>query len=170
MNNRTAGLVQPSRSGGVMNHIVCLFACLVFIIPASFAQAEFYQYVDDDGVRHFTENYADIPEKYKPLVNIHKSEPAPETADDTDTDRTQKEETPATLESLMMQKNELDAEYESLVERQSRLISQKQTLVPEEYSEVAEQLNADIRSYRQRQEAYNERVKTYNSTLPQADN
>lgn len=52
--------------------VVSGLICAVLLIPFS-AHAEFYKWVDDQGDVHFTDQYANIPEKYRPFVETRKT-------------------------------------------------------------------------------------------------
>jgi len=50
--------------------IICSVISLIFL--SSIAYAEFYKYVDENGVQHFVDNYGNIPEKYRQQEKIYK--------------------------------------------------------------------------------------------------
>jgi len=62
-----------------MKIIVFSLCCLFYFVTHATAGGEYYQYVDDSGIKHFTENYAEVPDQYKPQIKIHKEISTPET-------------------------------------------------------------------------------------------
>jgi len=45
-----------------------IFLIILFILPANFSFAEVYKWVDDQGVVHFTDDFSQIPERYRPEI------------------------------------------------------------------------------------------------------
>ena len=54
------------------NLLIFLFYCLSFVFPSFFAWGEFYEYVDENGVKTYTDSQADIPPSRADDVQIHK--------------------------------------------------------------------------------------------------
>lgn len=45
-----------------------IFIIILIILSTSFSIAEVYKWVDDQGVVHFTDDFTQIPEKYRPKI------------------------------------------------------------------------------------------------------
>lgn len=143
-----------------MKPFIFSLLCLIYLCSPAFCETDIYSYVDDNGIKHFTENYADIPEKYRPQLKIQKSIESPQ---ENDVPGEQKSEKPLiSREDLEKQREQLDQEYSALIERRSALTIQKDTIGLEAYNVKAKQLNADIKAYQDKKNAYDQRVETYN--------
>jgi len=62
----------------MIHRSIIIMATAAFILVSNAANAEFYQYTDDKGVVHYTDNFATIPEQYRSQIASH-----PEAATDT---------------------------------------------------------------------------------------
>ena len=121
--------------------------------------SEFYQYVDQNGVRHFTEFYTDIPDQYKSQVKVHKSVPAsvpepvtPETAPSPE----------MTFKELSAEKITLDEEFASLQARKKEIEAIEKVEDQAAFNQRVNQLNNDIKAFQERREAFNQKAETYN--------
>ena len=59
-------------SFAMKNSLIFLFYCLSFVFPSFFAWGEFYEYVDENGVKTYTDSQAGIPPSRADAVQIHK--------------------------------------------------------------------------------------------------
>ena len=137
------------------------YAGLFFFRSLFYAAAgEYYHYVDDRGVRHFTENYADIPENYRSQVNIHDAVETPAQAPP-------KKAREISPEDLVIKKDELDRIYAQILKKREQLVQKKDKMGQIEYNKAAEQLNRVIKDYQQRSLAYEKEVEKYNQQINQ---
>jgi clan AA aspartic protease (TIGR02281 family) len=58
-----------------------LISCLPLLGPAGLYGAEFYRWVDENGVVHFTDNLHNIPEKQRPTASRIQAKESPRTAE-----------------------------------------------------------------------------------------
>jgi hypothetical protein len=66
-------IYQEGKTMMIQNILRLATAALIFIsIPA---HAEFYQYEDKNGVVHYTDNFATIPEQYRSQISSHPETP-----------------------------------------------------------------------------------------------
>lgn len=163
-------------------------AALIFLCTGT-AQAQLYQYVDQNGVVHYTDNYATIPEQYRSEATASpeaRSEPRnPQAAATDDPDRAtdgpgEKEQAEASdkngnarqqeWEQLMERKKQLDQTYENLLKEKEALDARSEEISKEDeikaYNQEVKQVNEKIRQYREKEKAlrsdidqYNERIK-----------
>ena len=76
-----------------MQKIVLIAALTIGLLTIPFwVRAEVYKWIDDKGDVHFTDNYSNIPEKYRPVVETQRF---PQDPKDTSPSSVQKEPTPA---------------------------------------------------------------------------
>ncbi len=147
-----------------MKLIYILIVCFLYILSASSVFAEYYHYVDKDGIKHYTDDISEVPEDQRPNLSIHKSiqtspEKKPSKEEQIETRDT------ITLKSLAIKKNEIVSEYNALVKRNKALAEQKKTLNEKEYNELATQLNIEIEQYQGKKEAYEKLVEQYNQHI-----
>lgn len=155
-----------------MKHLTLLLSCFFLMMTMLHGQEEFYHYVDDQGVKHFTENYGDIPEKYRSQTKIRKSI---QSTDDTGPIKTQEATPSISLSELEQQRRQLDIEYQALLDRRNSLNLQKETMGIEAYNVQAKRLNDDIRTYQGKKDAFDQQVEAYNQQVnkpspPEPDN
>ncbi len=162
-------------------NIPALLAAAVFLLalPAA-VQAELYQYKDQEGVVHFTDDYGRIPEKYRSQVKTHEStEPEPEKAEQETGRRSsnpeqageQEKEEAAGKESLEGSLTEggetasLQQKREALVQKKEKLNSAYKSLAEEKKQLEArrEELSGDeeIEEYNTRVNELNRKIKQY---------
>jgi hypothetical protein len=127
---------------------------IVFILSGAQAGSEYYHYTDDQGIKHFTENYGDVPQKYRSQVQTNK-------AIDTPVSVEQKKPEPISVKALAEEKKTLDKKYQSIFEKKQTLESQKKTLKPAEYNRQAAELSKEIQAYEKNSKEYNLKVKQY---------
>jgi len=76
-----------------MQKIVLIAALTIGLLTIPFwVRAEVYKWIDDKGDVHFTDNYSNIPEKYRPVVETQRF---PQDPKDTSPSSVQKKPTPA---------------------------------------------------------------------------
>ncbi|MBW2654072.1 MAG: DUF4124 domain-containing protein [Deltaproteobacteria bacterium] len=62
-----------------MKLIYVLIVCFLYILCASSVFAEYYHYIDKNGIKHYTDDISEIPEDQRPNLNIYQSiQPSPE--------------------------------------------------------------------------------------------
>lgn len=148
------------------NTILGIF-CVMFVIQASTGYAEFYQWVDDQGVKHFSDNLADVPKDRRPNLKVHQSslpkEEAPSPPEIKGT-------VPAdTLTGLEAEKAALDAEYNAIHEKRKELLDRQTAIPSKEYNDQINQLNARITAFEKKRLAFEEKVKQYNQQIDTAN-
>ncbi len=153
-----------------MKIIVFSLCCLFYFVLHATAGGEYYQYVDDSGVKHFTENYAEVPDQYKPQIKIHKEINTPETKSQQNPEQkpdqtSDKKSALFSAESLVVQKDDLNKEYNAIIEKRKILTLKKETMGQIEYNKQATQLNADIQAYQEKRNVYEQRVEEYNKQI-----
>jgi len=151
-----------------------ILAGLLFFLSAIPVCCEFYQYTDKNGVKHFTDNLADVPENQREKLSIHQSTQSTQPRQENTPAAPEPEspatsETPAapetsviTSESLVMEKDALDKEYNSLLKQRQSLNEQKQDIGEKKYNELAAELNQKIHQYQTRSDALKNKITEYN--------
>ena len=143
--------------------------CCLYLASASLVLAEYYQYVDKNGVKHYTDDLSQVPHSQRTDLNTYESiqsqNSGTEIPSQTKKKETAENEITGTFESLMAEKNRLDKEYEALKTKKEGLIGQQKTLSLEEYNAQATQLNTAAKQYQERRDNYNKRVQLYNKQL-----
>ncbi|RLC05034.1 MAG: hypothetical protein DRH34_03100 [Deltaproteobacteria bacterium] len=140
-----------------------LIACLLYILSASSISAEYYHYIDKDGIKHYTDDISEIPEDQRPKLSIHKSIQTP-------AKKEAPPENPAiSPESLVIKKDELDNEYEALVKKREALNKEKKSIGEKKYNEIATQLNIEIKQYQKKSQSYEKLVEQYNEQIKPSD-
>ena len=157
-----------------MIRILAVFACLACLTAT--AGADYYQYTDENGVRHFTENYADIPEEYRPDVGVHATIKSSDTGGAAPVTGAAGEtalnepETKITYESLTAKKAELDKEHAALIKRRDDLTLKPPQMDEDTYVKAVDQLNKDILAFQVKQKDFDSDVETYNAQItPEKD-
>ena len=170
------------------------FFCILIaaIIMSGVASAEYYKYVDENGVLHFTDNLLEIPEAQREKIQKFKEIKAPPPASvpaDSGTGMVEagnpvknktaapsvKEALPADdtatlskLQDLNREKAVLDQEYELLVRKKQALREERQKVSGKEaaadYGKKISALNDEIRSFEERRQVYLEKVKAFNAS------
>lgn len=146
-----------------MKTIVFSLICLFCFIGFSLAETEYYQYVDKDGVRHFTEFYEDIPNQYKSQVKIHKSISSPVV--ESEEKPSEEEPLEVSLANLNKTKIELEKEYERLSKQQQIIDEMKEQKDQTPKNEMIRQLNSEIDAYQKKVEEYEQQVSDYNTRV-----
>lgn len=140
--------------------------CCLCLASVSFVQAEYYQYIDTDGVKHYTDDLSQVPASQRTDLNTYQSiqsqSPDEEIPSDT---KTEEKDSTGTFESLMVEKEKLDKEYDALNTKKEGLVEQQKTLSTEEYNAQVTQLNMEAKQYQGRRDDYNKRVTQYNEEI-----
>lgn len=156
--------IQPQESGGKMKFfwVLTVWLCLIPFLPE--VSAEYYQFIDKTGIKHFTDNISEIPEDQRSGLGIHQSIRSPEKIEP---NRQEPENTKPVItpESLMNKKKELDREYEILVKKTELLTEQKKTIGVEKYNELVMQLNSEIQEHQGKKDAYEMLVEQYTEQI-----
>ena len=142
--------------------------CFLFMFFALTVSAEYYLYIDTNGVKHYTDDISEIPENQRPKLNVYQSiqtspEKKPREEEQIETKST------ISLESLGTQRDELVNEYNALIKRNEALAKQKKTLNEKEYNKLATQLNIEIKQYQDKQQPYEKLVEQYNEQIKPSD-
>jgi hypothetical protein len=142
--------------------IVC-FIFLIFLLPLFPVWAQFYQWTDKNGVKHFTDNILEVPKDQRPQVTVHKGvtpkQPvqkpaAPATEEDSDLE--------PDGESLLVQKAQLEQESAILEKKRRELIEQQDALPITKYNAQVNALNKAFLDFQQKLSVYEQKVKKYN--------
>ena len=136
--------------------------CFLYILSTSSLFAEYYHYVDKNGVKHYTDDISEIPKDQRPDLTIHQSIKTPDIKEPLKTEN--KVET-ISSESLETKRDKLVTEYNALVKRNKTLAEQKNTIDQKKYNELATQLNIEIKQYQEKKQAYEKLVEQYNEQI-----
>jgi hypothetical protein len=152
-----------------MKLIYVLIVCFLYVLSASSVFAEYYHYVDKDGIKHFTDDISEIPEDQRPDLDVYKSiqsSPEKEPPEEKPSNEKQIESNGSiALKSLEIKNDELVNEYNALIKRNKALTGQKKTIDGKKYNELVTQLNIEIKKYQKKKEAYEKLVKQYNEQI-----
>ncbi len=142
--------------------IVC-FIFLIFLLPLFPVWAQFYQWTDKNGVKHFTDNILEVPKDQRPQVTVHKGvtpkQPAqkpaaPATEEDSDLE--------PDGESLLFQKAQLEEDSAILEKKRRELIEQQDAIPITKYNAQVNALNKAFLDFQQKLSVYEQKVKKYN--------
>lgn len=139
---------------------IFLICCLI-LTSASLVMAEYYQYVDKDGTKHFTDDLSQVPKNQRPNLKTYQTIQPPPENESSDT-KVQGSDNALTIEALMAENDTLKKEYDALNKKKETLSEQKKTLSGKEYNTQITGLNLEIKHYQKRREDYNDRVKEFN--------
>ncbi|MCP3876380.1 MAG: DUF4124 domain-containing protein [Desulfobacteraceae bacterium] len=142
--------------------------CCLSLLFVSVISAEYYQYLDEDGIKHYTDDISDIPKDQRPNLNVYQNVQSPKK-------ESEKTKTIITPESLKIQKNDLDSEYDSLVTKKKGLDSEydsllkkeqdlnkrKKALGQEKYNKEVTRINDEIKRYKAKSKAYETLAEQY---------
>ena len=141
-----------------------LIVTVFYILSAKSVSAEYYQWIDQDGIKHFTDDVSEIPEDQRPGLNIYKSIKSPDKKK-IDQNQPDKKKNLITYESLVIKKDALDIEYHNLVKKKETLKEQKKSLDETKYNKLATELNIAIQEYQKKTDEYEILVKKYNKQI-----
>lgn len=136
-----------------------LIVTVFYMLSAASVSAEYYKWIDQDGIKHFTDDVSEIPEDLRPGLNIYKSIKTP------DKNKPDKKKNLITHESLVIKKDALDIEYDNLVKRKETLREQKKSLGEKKYNKLATELNIAIQEYQKKTDEYEILVGKYNKQI-----
>jgi hypothetical protein len=141
-----------------------LIVTVFYILSAASVSAEYYQWIDQDGIKHFTDDVSEIPEDQRPGLNIYKSIKTPDKKKP-DKNKSDKNKNIITSESLVIKKDALDIEYDNLVEKKEALKEQKKGLSKKKYNKLVTELNIAIQKYQKKTDEYEILVEKYNKQI-----
>jgi len=140
-----------------------LIVTVFYMLSAASVSAEYYQWIDQDGVKHYTDDVSEIPEDQRPGLNIYKSIKTPEKKEP-DINKPDKKNL-ITPESLVKKKDALDIEYDNLVKKKETLKEQEKNLDEIKYNKLATELNIAIQEYQKKTDEYKILVEKYNKQI-----
>jgi len=163
---------------------------LVLILGTPPALAEFFKYVDENGVARYTDDLTQVPVNQRPGVHTYieshsdagdmadKGQKATEKVDTPHTASKQGQEAQGDIDEIRTQlknkKQELDQEYKAILEEQKKVVADKKN--SKTYSDTmannAEiiKFNEKLKKFEEKQKAFNQEVKSFNARLKQALN
>lgn len=141
-----------------------LIVTVFYILSVASVSAEYYQWIDQDGIKHFTDDVSEIPEDQRPRLNIYRSIKTPE-KNKPDKNKPDKKKNLITPESLAKKKDALDIEYDNVVKKKETLGEQKEILGEIKYNKLATELNIAIQEYQKKTDEYEILVKKYNKQI-----
>ncbi len=144
--------------------------CCLFLASASLVMAEYYQYVDTDGTKHFTDDLSQVPKDQRPNLKTYQTIQSQAENESSDTKIPGSKNT-LTIEALMAEDSKLKKEFDALNKKKEALVKQEKTLSAKEYNTRITDLNLEIKEYQKKFKEYNNRVKEYNKqSLPSETN
>lgn len=141
-----------------MKHMLLVFILISILFYPPFIRAEYYQWSDRNGTKHFTDNFSEVPENQRPSVNIYKSILRFEK-------KTDAKEKQITADELVIKQDALEREYQELMKKRKKLTQDKKQLDQKEYNKLAEALNIEINQYQEKIDAYERLVEKYNAQI-----
>lgn len=138
--------------------------CVLFIWSVSFVSAEYYHYVDKNGVKHYTDDISNIPENLRPDLSEYQSIQSPNKKKIIEKKPMDPKDR-ITPDFLKIKKSEIDHEYKTLVKKNRALSEQKNELDEKEYNVLATQLNIEIEQYQKKKDLYEKLVEKYNKQI-----
>ena len=157
-----------------MNIIKCLigFSVLLFCMPVS---AQFYRYVDEQGVVRFTDDLDKIPEKQRlKATSFEESKSKEAPSESAQPEENKGSDTLPSAESfskktreLEEKRRQLDAEYKALMVKKETIIKMdKKTRVGIiKYNETITKLNEEIQTYENKRLAFDKEVEAHNEII-----
>lgn len=161
-----------------MKLFYALIICFLLTLPASFVEAEYYQYIDKDGTKHFTDDISDVPVDQRPGLKVYHSiqsldkkelpeagTAVPSESLEPSESKTEKDKLKDEYKTLVEKRAALENESAALIEKRQMLTQEKETIDIKEYNERVTQLNAEITLYQEKSAAYEALVNQYNERI-----
>lgn len=142
-----------------MKKALVIFAALLLCLAGANTFAEYYQYIDQNGVRHFTDNILEVPENQRKKLKVHQS------IDSKSAEPAAPAKKQITPEELIVKKDELDRLHDDLMKKRDELNQQKEKIGDKRYNERATALNKEIKAYQAKSKAYEELILEYNRQI-----
>jgi len=152
---------------------------LIYAIPSS---AEFYQYVDNKGITHFTDKVSTIPAKYQLQVGSHhKTITIPKESHYPEYEKIHpskiKLKIPkitkllAQKNMLLKQKKVMNQKFETLMAEKQQIESSKGNMKDEEsmarYNKRVKEMNKKIRQYKDEEKRFKLKIGKFNKSISQ---
>ena len=162
--------------------MICIMKRIVLLAGAAFlistpAMAEYYRYVDENGMQRYTDDLSSVPVDQRPNVQSYetiKSNPVPSGGDLATPQAGEKPEGATWRERTANQADALDQERIGLEKTQQTLQTERDALLKEKpsvedgenarkaYRDKVKQLNAKVADYEKQHAAYKEKVEAFN--------
>jgi len=161
--------------------LAVVFVCLIFVCPVP---AEYYQYADEDGNLHFTDNMAEVPEKYRTEIEKHRSVKKEKTSGISAAEKRGQSAEQAvpdakTLDGklkieagqLEKERQSLEKDFQKIQEKKKNLLEQTEDKMGAEerraYQKRVRELNSRIDKYHEKRERFQEKKNSFTQTLRQ---
>ncbi|MGM0417620.1 MAG: DUF4124 domain-containing protein [Thermodesulfobacteriota bacterium] len=150
--------------------------CIYFFFPVN-AIAEFYNYTDDSGVVHYTQDYSTIPDKYKSQIEINQEiqsentdQPDEEAADLEDSAQENTgDEFEEKSKELTKRGSELDDMYSRIKNMEQELNEYREEIKNKKeadiYKERMEKLNNLVEEYEKKRSKLNKDIEAFNNRV-----
>lgn len=161
---------------------------LAFFLFAASAGAELYEYTDQSGVTHYTNDASTIPEKYRPQTRSTSETPAkpaknkPENTVGQHKDQAEKKGPAPKIsgkalkdqrDQMVQKKEALNQRFEKLLEEKEKLAAQREKLSKDSeikaYNQKVQALNQKIKAYQQKEQALKAEIEAYNKKIQKAE-
>lgn len=154
-----------------------LVVSALVLLSTEFVFAEYYRYIDENGVVSFTDDFSQVPKNqwediktvYEFKTDAGPSEIKTTTLSTTKTAPAPQQSLAEQRQDLQKQKQQLDSEYDILSFERDELVRQgRQEMTQEEldaYNQRALDLNERLRTYEEAKKAYAEKIEAFNSRL-----
>ena len=139
-----------------------LLGLLLSVLCTTFGFAEYYKWVDQDGVTHYTDDISKIPKEQRPGIDVYTSI---ETDEQKIPEQKESDKNIITLETLAVKKQALNKEYNDFLKRREVLLEQKKSIGEVKYNKLAKKLNIAIQEYQKKFKAYEALVEQYNEQI-----
>lgn len=149
--------------------------CLLFFFSTA-ATAEFYNYIDESGIPHYTDDYSKIPDKFKDQVKINK-EFKPDNNENFVKEKKKPEENKSDTaislikesEILKKERKNLNTEYNEILKKEKELKDLRASItskdLADQYKSEIEALQKKMEIYEKNRSLFNERLKIYNDKV-----
>ena len=167
-----------------------IFIIITFLMFSTYASAEFYKYVDDEGNVRFTDDINQVPEaqraKIRSYVESESQKPAEQEITREGTPEQASEEQQADFSDLSDDeseslddakkridelRNEIDEEYKALMKEKEALAKDKKQAKTRdqilEFNKKVDSLNKRVAAYEKKGKDYQAQVDAYNERITQ---